>query len=209
MSGKACAGNADCEDQEKCGAFQIKDADTVNLCVAWNYCGSLGRINNVSWGMPCWADVEAGATAVKPDDVDTDAWLTAMGEVLDLGDAAEKEQLWISGRYQHQDGWWYLDANEKYQEVDKAIDNRCELDMQCNIGDPDALKCCASWPSTNNKRCILKTDHNTSVTKGPLTFTQACASLIDSEPVPDVSGEDDVGEDALTKASEEIDAWFD
>jgi len=41
------------------------------------------------------------------------------------------ENLFVSSRFNHQDGWWILNEENKWAETDKPIDNRCFIDIQC------------------------------------------------------------------------------
>jgi len=61
-------------------------------------------------------------------------------------------------------------------ETDKPIDNRCFLDVQCPTIDAGE-RCCALHPDTNNRRCIMKDQHEVEITVGPFTFKPSCESL--------------------------------
>lgn len=45
-------------------------------------CGALGNFNGSSFSVQCWETPAAGATAVPPSAVDTDAYLTAINNLI-------------------------------------------------------------------------------------------------------------------------------
>lgn len=127
------------------------------------------------------------------------------------------DNIWVSSRFNHQDGWWIKEADDaaenagKWVENDKALDNRCFLDIQCPTTS-DGERCCAKYPDTNNRRCILKTGHAVSITVGPVTFAPSCESLEtapDDEEVDEpTNAGDDIAAGALAEATEALTSYF-
>lgn len=75
-SGTACSSNADCTAEgEKCANAQVVGSDATNLCIAGNYCGSLGRVDGVNFSLQCWVTPEEGS-ATAPAAVDPDTLLS-------------------------------------------------------------------------------------------------------------------------------------
>lgn len=110
-SGGACSSNADCtEANERCGAFQRTDVTTENLCVGINWCGALGRINNVAFSVECWKTPSDGTTPVEPATVDPEAYLAAIEDLItEVNDNWDSyENLLVSPASQYQDGWYIL-----------------------------------------------------------------------------------------------------
>jgi len=180
-SGSACNSNEDCtEATESCGAFQRDGVSTENLCVNTTYCGSLGRINNTPFALQCWATPESG-TPVAPDTVDPAVYLAAIEDLITEEGVNWDgiENIWVSPKFQYQDGWWTLNSSGSWVETDKAENPRCFVNRQC--GDTE---CCMTWPDDNNRRCALKTYDNQPFTTGPVTFTPSCTAEEDDTVVP-------------------------
>lgn len=127
-------------------------------------------------------------------------------------DAADN--LWVSGAYNYQDGWWIQQIGEgedettgKWYETNKPVNNKCLLNIGCD--DPDT-QCCSTYPDQNNRRCVDKTLDGLSQTIGKVTFTVQCAvdSNIFDEIVPE-NAQDDLAQSALADAAEAITTFFD
>jgi len=106
----------------------------------------------------------------------------------------------VSPRYNYQDGWWILESDaNKWVENDKPADNRCFLDMQC-----EPSECCATYPDTNNRRCIAKSLHNQIVSYGPTTFSPICDSQISQKLPFNIPEPVDPWENVLAEAVEKL-----
>lgn len=155
----------------------------------------------MAFSVQCWNEPASGETASAPAMVDAAAYMTDIEGLITKTTVNWDgvDNMIVSPRYNYQDGWWALDEGSgKWVETDKASDNRCFLDMQC-----DPSECCAQYPDTNNRRCIDRSKDNVMVTLGPVSFTPFCQSF-DPEPVPIV----DPSEDLLAEASEELEQWY-
>lgn len=113
--------------------------------------------------------------------------------------------MWISPKFNYQDGWHIENADGKFVETDKPADNRCFLDVQC----PNS--CCAYWPDSNNRRCMPSLDMNKKpTTVGPVTFSPLCFNLENEageEVAPENAG-DDIAKGALAEAAEAIGKFY-
>jgi len=116
------------------------------------------------------------------------------------------QNLYVSSEFNYQDGWWTVDANKKWTEVDKPANNTCFGNGQCQ---PDAsgvnkglAQCCGSYPDSNNRKCMLKSLDGTTVTVGPAKFVPTCATDAGSGTVQ--HSKDDIAKTALSDASEKV-----
>ena len=74
-------------------------------------------------------------------------------------DVSYVKNLWISPRFNYQDGWWVRDeATKKWTEIDKPVDNQCYLDSECTPLD-GVERCCSNYPDNNNRRCMPKANN--------------------------------------------------
>lgn len=103
----------------------------------------MGKLDGATFIASCWATPAAGETATQPDDVDTDVYLSELEEFITKETVKwdSEEQLLVSPKFAYQDGWYTL-VDGKWKETDKAADNRCFIDPQCEGG----VKCCALYP---------------------------------------------------------------
>lgn len=123
-------------------------------------CGALGKLNTKPWSLECWADVADGGTPVAPETVDPAAYLTAVEDLITKTTVSweAENNLIVSPKFNWMDGWFTINTDGEYVEVDKPSDNRCFLDVQCEGDDiPAESRCCMLWPDTNNRRCMDKT----------------------------------------------------
>jgi len=129
-------------------------------------CGSLGKTATVPFFVQCWTEVATGETAVAPAVVDTTAYLAAVEGLITktIVNWNEKADIIVSPKFNYMDGWWdkavlgdTRTSIGRWWETDKPQDNRCFLDLQC-----PATSCCAHYPDSNNRRCILKTQDKVS-----------------------------------------------
>lgn len=93
-----------------------------------------------------------------------------------------------------------MDVDNKWVENDKVADMRCFLDLQC-----PADKCCANYPDGNNRRCMLRTEHDKPITVGPASFTPSCPSIKggNKDVVPE-NAQDDIAKGALSEANDAL-----
>jgi hypothetical protein len=233
-SGVVCTGNADCVTEgEQCAAFLTTDeAVPVSYCVNKGFCGWLGKMAGESFWVSCWADPAQGEVLVPPalvDQIPASTYVKEIGVLITEFDYEPKlhtvDNLLISSKFDYQDGWYIL-ADGKWGEVDKAADNRCVYDSQCSslpekgagfvnwLGEEvlGAAGCCATHPDTNNRRCIAKEAHGVAITVGPATFSPSCESMVpaneDEEDEAPENAQDDIAKGALAEASEELEKFF-
>jgi hypothetical protein len=120
-SGTECnSGNAECtEDGESCANFQRVGLTAENLCINNLYCGSLGKLNGVYFYAPCWVTPADDGTATAPEaEADLEALYTETKGLItkvnpnseppidQAGEWDAADNLWVSGAYNYQDGWW-------------------------------------------------------------------------------------------------------
>lgn len=176
MSATECTGNASCtEDNESCGYFQMAEGDSSNICVADAYCKAIGKLNGVAFSLSCWATPAEGVTATQPADVNVADYLAQIKDLITKPTVAPTwdaaQNLFVSPKFNFQDGWWIEGDDGKFTETDKAADGRCAIDAQCG-----ADECCGMWPDQNNKRCFAKSLDGKAQSAGPITFTPSCVA---------------------------------
>jgi hypothetical protein len=201
-SGTACTSNADCTAEgEKCANAQVVGSDATNFCMASNYCGSLGRVDGVNFSLQCW-DTPAEGAATAPAAVAPDTLMTALEGLITPNDVNWDgiQNLFVSSRFNYQDGWWIKDVDDLWVENDKPADNRCFIDAQCDLAGGE---CCALYPDSNNRRCMASTLNKTTLTVGPVSFIPTCPSIQLEDIVPE-NAEDDIAAGALAEASEAV-----
>jgi len=129
--------------------------EDANICLHEDLCNVMGRNDGRPFAAPCWEDPAEGEDPVQPDDVDAATWLAEMEDFItkETVNWDSANNLIVSPRFNYQDGWYILNDEfaevnpGKWDETDKAVDNRCYLDDQCDPG-----FCCGTWPDQNNRR---------------------------------------------------------
>jgi len=218
---------------EKCAAYQIgntveamKDMGTVakNYCIKETLCFTLGKVGGTAWSLQCWTDPADGESSSAPAKVENLENLNALDFVLQKepedGDTdtyangnpvwAETDNLWVSSKSNFQDGWWHsADPTQakSWIETDKAVDNRCGDDEQCEASDKDT--CCMTWPDQNNLRCGKKSLADKVMKIGQLSFTPQCEAGWNNVPDDVGNAGDLIAEMALAEAAEELQNFFD
>lgn len=112
------------------------------------------------------------------------------------------ENIIVSSRFNHQDGWWVRNESDKWVENDKPVDQRCSASSECN---PDM--CCANYPDSNNTRCIARSDNRKVLTVGPVSFIPSCPDVLAVDVVPQ-NAEDDISKDALAEATNKLENFY-
>lgn len=205
MTATACSGNAECKTEgESCGYFQLKEGDSSSLCVADAYCKAIGKLNGVTWSLTCWETPAEGVTATAPADVDTDAYLSQIESLITKDNVswADDQNLFVSPKFNFQDGWWIENSDGKFVETDKSANGSCAVNDQCL-----ADECCGMWPDQNNKRCFKKDLDGKKQSAGPIFFTPSCVA--DEEDVAPENAADDIASGALAKAAEALSTFYD
>lgn len=149
----------------------MKEGDSSSICVADTYCKAVGKLNGVAWSLTCWETPAEGVTATQPADVDPDAYLSEIEALITKENVTWKDDqnLFVSPKFNFQDGWWIENADGKFVETDKAASSLCAVTDQCDPGN-----CCGMWPDQNNKKCFSKDLNGVKQTAGPISFTPSC-----------------------------------
>jgi len=95
-------------------------------------------------------------------------------------------------------GWWIRGSDGIYSETDKPVIKLCNTTDDCGTGES-----CANWPDTNNLRCIDESLGGVQKDLKPFTsWTATC--IAGTGGGPPISAEDDLANEALAQAAEEI-----
>lgn len=120
-SGTVCTSNADCTAAgEKCANLQQATEAAVNKCINGNYCGSLGRVGGNAFSAQCWVTPDEGSET-EPAAVDPAALLSGLeGLITDDNTSWDGvNDIFVSSRFNYQDGWWIKNEEAKWAETDK------------------------------------------------------------------------------------------
>lgn len=95
-------------------------SDAVNQCINGNYCGSLGRAAGAAFSAECWVTPDEG-TETEPAAVDPAAYLTAVEGLITKDDTNWDgvNDIFVSSRFNYQDGWWIKGDDGLWAETDK------------------------------------------------------------------------------------------
>lgn len=114
----------------------------------------------------------------------------------------DDKNLFVSPKFNFQDGWWIENAEGKFEETDKAASNQCSINDQCL-----ADECCGMWPDQNNTTCMKKTFDGVKQLAGPISFTPSCKAADDANAVPE-NARDDISAGALAQAAEALSGFY-